>query len=286
MDQIKPTFLLRDRNFVSKIDTIIKGQSFDWDVDYNCCRSGDVTVFTDLCLGTVDNCNSRYKVAWIMESPEINWEIYLFIQQHYNKFDAVLTYWTHLLSLSNKFVYYPNGNAWINGDDQQIYKKDKMLSIIASKKYSTSGHRLRHDIVSSFHNYPGFDLYGYAYTPLDNKLDGLRNYRYSFAIENCRYNTYFTEKLLDCFLTGTIPIFWGAPEITKFFNPAGIISFSSIEEVPSILNSLSNDDYTRRLPAIVDNFHTAKKYVSSNTNTWNVYFKKLSEELYGPLYLH
>ena len=34
---------------------------------------------------------------------------------------------------------------------------------------------------------------------------------------NGRGDYEFDEKLIDCFLTGTVPIFWGCPSIDKFF---------------------------------------------------------------------
>lgn len=35
--------------------------------------------------------------------------------------------------------------------------------------------------------------------------------------------TYFTEKILDCFTTGTIPIYQGAPDIGDYCNAEGIV---------------------------------------------------------------
>ena len=49
---------------------------------------------------------------------------------------------------------------------------------------------------------------------------------FSIAIENASYETYFTEKLLDCFATGTIPVYYGAPDIGDYFNKDGIIDLS------------------------------------------------------------
>ena len=34
---------------------------------------------------------------------------------------------------------------------------------------------------------------------------------------------YFTEKLLDCFLTRTVPVYWGCPDIYEYFDLDGII---------------------------------------------------------------
>ena len=59
-----------------------------------------------------------------------------------------------------------------------------------------------------------------------DKEDGLCDYMFSVAIENGEYETYFTEKILDCFATGTIPVYLRAPDIENHFNMDGIITLS------------------------------------------------------------
>ena len=49
------------------------------------------------------------------------------------------------------------------------------------------------------------------------------DYQYSIAIENSRQTHYFTEKLLDCLLTKTIPIYYGCPNIAEYFDTRGWI---------------------------------------------------------------
>jgi hypothetical protein len=53
--------------------------------------------------------------------------------------------------------------------------------------------------------------------PNTNKLDGLLDYKYSIAIENCKKNNYISEKFTDCILAGTIPIYYGADNIGDYF---------------------------------------------------------------------
>jgi hypothetical protein len=66
-------------------------------------------------------------------------------------------------------------------------------------------------------------LFGGGFKEIETKEEGLEDYRFSFAIENCCYDYYFTEKLLDCFLTGTVPIYIGCERIGDIFNSDGII---------------------------------------------------------------
>lgn len=72
-----------------------------------------------------------------------------------------------------------------------------------------------------------------------NKKDGLLDYKFSIAIENCVESGYFTEKLTDCILTDTTPIYFGCPNIDNFFQ--GIYKFDllndPIEQIKDILKN-------------------------------------------------
>ena len=67
-------------------------------------------------------------------------------------------------------------------------------------------------------------------------------------MENDNYPNIFCEKITDCFATGTIPIFWGTPNIGDFFNKDGIIMLEDFT-----LEDLSIDLYYSKLDAIKDN---------------------------------
>jgi hypothetical protein len=61
------------------------------------------------------------------------------------------------------------------------------------------------------------DLFGRAARPIDDKWDGLAPYHFSLAIENTVATDYWTEKVADCFLSWTCPIYNGAPNLADFF---------------------------------------------------------------------
>lgn len=49
-----------------------------------------------------------------------------------------------------------------------------------------------------------------------SKYSTLSQYHFAIAYENFRIRGYITEKLLDCLFVGTIPIYWGEPEIERW----------------------------------------------------------------------
>jgi hypothetical protein len=229
-------------------------------------RSGEphkVTLFTNLSLEEVFIDSSPVKVGWLLEPAEVEPSSYhrasdLAFSQN---FDIVLTHREDFLRASTKFVYMPFGGCWINRADWGVHPKSKNLSIIASFKTHLEGHRLRHDIVNRFGDHID-GLFGNAYQqlPLDGKILGLRDFRYSLIVENVRTNYFFTEKLIDAFMTGTVPIYWGCPDIQKFFNLDGMIVIENIDELEEILPKLGPGEYASRLPALHDNLQRAVRY--------------------------
>ena len=90
---------------------------------------------------------------------------------------------------------------------------------------------------------------------------GLKDYMYSIVVENGKHDLYFTEKLIDCFRTGTIPIYWGCPSIGDYFDIDGIIMFDNINELNEILNHLNEEHYAKMLPHVKNNFKKAENYL-------------------------
>ena len=74
-------------------------------------------------------------------------------------------------------------------------------------------------------------------------------------------------------MTGTIPLYYGCPKISEYFDDRGIICFDTLEELQDIIKNLSIEDYTRRIEFVNENFELAKKYVIAD----DIIFDKLKE---------
>jgi hypothetical protein len=85
---------------------------------------------------------------------------------------------------------------------------------------------------------------------------------FSIVIENYQDDLYFTEKILNCFATGTIPIYCGARNIEEKFNEKGIIKFDNFSELEKILSDLTPDIYYEKKEIINENFERCKQYKS------------------------
>jgi len=65
---------------------------------------------------------------------------------------------------------------------------------------------------------------------LRDKHTFLLNYRMNLAFENTRSEGYITEKLVEPLLAGCIPIYWGAPDVTRDFNPGCMINVADFPD--------------------------------------------------------
>lgn len=235
-------------------------------------KTDDIVVYTETSFDKIHS-EIPNRIAWLIESPEITPLYYNWIEHNYNKFKYVLTHNKKLIDLGYNFKFAPLGGSWLWNDEIKIYKKTKSISIIASGKSDTSGHKLRHQIISRYNNI--LDIYGRVYNPIDRKIEGLKDYRFSVCIENAREDYYFTEKIMDCFLSGTVPIYWGCPSIGNFFDKRGILSFGNFDEFENIINDCNQELYESLLDYVNYNFEKAHEFllaedwVLKNTNILN-----------------
>lgn len=257
---------LIDANFAGRDVINMPGVNFSWCVE-NKLISNHV-FFTDYKLDVVDKIKHENvkKVAWLIEPRAICSDSYNYVERNYYKFDYVISFDDQICKLPNA-LFSPFGSFWV---DKKTPTKTKKVSMIASNKGWTNGHKLRLNIVS---NVSGIDYFGSCCNNyIKTKNFGLDDYRFSVAIENSIQDCYFTEKLLDCFATKTVPIYWGAKSISKFFNTDGVIFFETKEELQSILQSLTEEKYESMLDAVnenflkVDRFYIPEMYIQDNYN--------------------
>ena len=225
-----------------------------------------ITVFTDNYIGheVIDRVKCKTKVAWLLEPRAIDSRTYGIITDIEDKFDYILTYDTELLNRSDKYVKYVVAQSRVSDEDSKIHPKSKMVSMIASHKTISEGHRYRHEIHNKLQVKHNIEMWGSGYRRFDTKNDPLKDYYFSISVMNSKVDNFFTEVLVDNFRLGTVPIFWGCPNISEYFDERGFITFDTIEELDEILSNLTIKDYTDRLEYIEKNLTLSKDYVSTD----------------------
>jgi hypothetical protein len=246
---------------VGSTDVARTPTNFTWNRNFS---GSDLTIITD------DHIKSSHpisgvKIAWLVEPEAIRPDIYSYIRSYYSRFDYVFTHNKSLLDLDSRFIFIPTAGCWISESDCSLYSNDKtdIISLIASSKNDTEGHKLRHLIARDgrFKTDTSIKLFGRGYKEMSNKLEALKNFKFSIVVENSKESMYFTEKIIDCFATGVIPIYWGAPIVSDIFNKNGILRFDNLEELKDIYDCrYLSTVYDQKKDAVEENFEIAKKY--------------------------
>ena len=96
----------------------------------------------------------------------------------------------------------------------------------------------------------------------------MHNYRFTLAMENRVNAGYITEKIINAFLGGTIPIYYGTLDVLLIFNPKSFIFFDILNPTPALDQILwlekNPHEYYKMLaqPILLDGNATLEKYFS------------------------
>lgn len=224
------------------------------------------------------------RVALLYESRDTMSWLYRDAEKVISEFEYFFTHERHLLENFSNTRWIPGNGIWIGnnygGGIRRIYKnKDRLMSFITSKKQTTTLQKLRVLLADELGNSSQYsvDVFlrsanAFDYIPISHCLS---RYHFSLIIENTRTPWYFTEKLLNCFAVGTIPIYLGASEINFFFNSRGIIQFSNRSQLLNeIIPNLSQSFYNLHIDAVADNFERCLEFTSIE----KVMFHTLNQE--------
>ncbi len=137
--------------------------------------------------------------------------------------------------------------------DSIIEKKDK-VSWITSNANLFPQHKIRLAFIDYMKNHHyDFDLYGRGFQPIKDKFDGISPYKYTIAAENYIGKDYFTEKIIDAYLSMSMPIYAGCSNITKYFPEESLvqIDMSSPENaLNKIKHAVENKLWDKNVDAI------------------------------------
>ena len=222
----------------------------------------DVGIYVDRLAYLSEIDNNQVNCAWLIEPSIINGENYINVVKNKDKFKYIFTHHKSILPQAENAVYIPHGGTWMRNEDIGLHEKNKLVSFIFSWKNWNSYHRMRFRDYDRLKEDNRVDFFGSGCEkPIEFKIEGLKEYKFSIVMENNIEPDYFTEKLIDCFLTGTVPIYLGPKQVENYFDPNGIIFFNGDEDLPNILDQLTSELYDSKIESIKKNFETAKEYM-------------------------
>lgn len=159
-------------------------------------------------------------------------------------------------------------------------EKTKLISVITSSKAFTAGHIKRIKFVEKLKEYYGdkLDVFGHGFNDFADKWDVLSPYKYHIVIENSSQDYYWTEKLSDCFLCDTYPLYYGCTNIDEYFpkDSMTLIDIDDFEKtVAAIDRVIAEDTYSKSQEAlaeskrlVLDKFNMFE-YIASLCDTLN-----------------
>lgn len=223
--------------------------------------------------------NANKQIAMLLEPKSIIDDAYEYIAAHPDYFKYIFTHDSRLLRLNN--AYELNwANVWLTTDSE----KTKGISICTSYKDWCPLHTTRMMIANYYKDRPEVDTYFGDWIdgkPRFEAKDYLEHYKFSIVIENDIDEYWYTEKLLNCFATKTIPIYIGATRISERFNPDGIIQIKgNWTYIYNVVESMDVDAaYKYRKEAIEENFYRVVPYKISWRDRFIHKYGKMLEEM-------
>jgi len=217
-------------------------------------------------LAIVINFSKRFQFVWGKEAKVVKWLMEPTVSDRIN----MRFTWVHSRIFSKIYAHNATSSRGreevappmvpphVPSSDPQnlVNRKNKLVSAIGSRQQALDFHRVRTQILDAIEKDENLDIgvFGKGRTFIPEKIEGLRDFRYSIAIENSLTDNYWTEKLSDCFLAMTVPIYLGAPNASDFFPVKSMIRVSE-EQLTSglsdLLGQLSKEDYESRIPDLL-----------------------------------
>lgn len=193
-----------------------------------------------------------------------------------NSYTKLLTFHESILANNSKAILFHSSGArpWVKHYEAPE-KRFEVSALVGGKdEPKMTGYALRHELwhaqwqintpknfFLSSHSkwkkvdYRGQKILGDDKTPLFDSM-------FHIAIENTPIKHYFTEKILDCFRSYTVPIYVGCTNIDEYFNPEGIIRVNSLDEIIDTCNRITPSTYEKMKPAMEDNYNRSLRWSS------------------------
>jgi hypothetical protein len=237
-----------------------------------CKSAGEFTV-----LNTINVRNTKWEITLSMEGEQYYSQAHIRVGGYRDyQFYATTSFRSEIpvpyFSWSEYNIQHPavdfrraiKGASYLAQNCDSLSNRDDLVE----KLIKTTSFRV--DALSScLHNAdppPGVDM--------SNKTDVMKEYLFHLAFENQRSPDYITEKLWGSLASGTLPVYYGAPNIKEHAPPNSIIvvdDFSSPQELADYLIRLSNDK------ALYESYHKwryqpidqsfASKYAFTHTHS-------------------
>ena len=216
------------------------------------------------------------KIAFFTENqiPDFNIADYAIGQSHIIYLDRYFkrSYFLGLLfTFNNRYL------QLIRKKVLNSHKRKKFCAALISNTIITDYFRL--EFIEELNKYKNIDMGG-SYKNnvggyIQNKIKFLSSYKFSIAMENTEGNGYLSEKIIESFMSGTIPIYYGDYMIDEYINTK---SFILIRDKNDMFKKI---DYIKKID---NNDELYEKILKENIFIDNYFKEKIENERIEFLY--
>ena len=254
------------------------GSAFDNDL-----KSKPITIFNDYPITSLEELNVNPHNILMISEPNQLFGIHDWAINNHHLFDIVLAWGQDILDKCPNALFFPFGISWLDKEyvnNVNNINKRFEVSFLCGGKQRIEGHHLRHRLHKReneitipkqwYYTLPDYDYNEGHHTIIkyDGKPPGHEKLRlwesmFSICVENSSNRGYHTEKVIDAFLSKTIPIYWGCSNLEELgYDPNGFIYCKDENEIIIETNKLTIEDYHNKKEAIEYNFELAKHYAN------------------------
>lgn len=274
--------------------------SFPWDdpdleersriLGHDVVRSRKVGLNPDFCLdmGNVGQPASMQlapdRRGWCQTEPSGILNFDRWMPEIIELYPRLVMGWSPRLQGLDQFVVHNATSAWVKEWDMDTPKEFGISGFISSKRgASCPGYGIRQHILdrqddisipSMVWNHTG-KWRGRTHEYPARRKDIGMNRMFHLAIENCSEKWYHTEKVLDAFMSMSVPLYWGDPMLGARFDMGGVILVDG-DNIIDRINALSPELYRSMSVSIARNREIAEGYLDELTDKVGVILKTLS----------
>ena len=181
--------------------------------------------------------------------PFGNWDAYLSFDLHdYQGKNAYLPLWW----ITCTDIAGPNTAPYLNEPvsvnslmtkrEVNFDKRSKFCVAFIGKAYPFRMQAL--NLISSIKN---VEVYGaIARKDVSSKFKASKDFRFVFAFENDLFPGYVTEKVIEAWATGAIPLYWGSDPL-NYINPKAIINLNDFDSFQDFLGRVAEVNENKTL---------------------------------------
>lgn len=235
----------------------------------------DIIVLTrlDFNLGTflyLKKKNPLAKVIYIVTEERTVCPLHIRDLLDNELFDVVLT-WNEDMIDEVRYLRYFYPNPIREMLEPKLFNQKRLVAMVNGYKLGRAnkageGYSTRRELVTAFLQ-KDFSLYGsnWGAAKIDgiqnvykgackDKIETLSNFKFTIAFENTlNEKGAITEKIFDCFAAGTVPIYYGWDEVSKYIPKDCYIDFRDFmdfDKLYKFISSISESEYNIKLKKI------------------------------------